>query len=106
MLKELKQMAEENQALAGQWKVATIATMATSKMTLEGTAPSSQDDTEDTKSPADQDTGSAPVVMIRNVLKRAGGGGTRLSYHGIDGLLGLGLFSRSEAINLLEMYVS
>ncbi|RDW91911.1 hypothetical protein BP5796_01305 [Coleophoma crateriformis] len=69
-------------------------------------ASASQHDAENTDSPADQDTESAPVVMIRNVLRKGKGGFKRLQNQGIDGLLDLGLFSAHTAYELLDLFLA
>ncbi|RDW79519.1 hypothetical protein BP6252_04157 [Coleophoma cylindrospora] len=69
-------------------------------------ASASQHDAENTDSPADQDTESAPVVMIRNVLRKGKGGFKRLQSQGIDGLLDLGLFSAHTAYELLDLFLA
>jgi len=73
--------------------------------TPNGISPVNPDSMESTKSPADQDTENAPVILIRNVLRKAHGGPTRLSYYGIQGLLNLGLVPRSNIHELLNLYV-
>ena len=64
----------------------------------------SEDEDQDvTKSPADQNTESAPVVIIRNTLRKAHGGYERLTNHGVQGLVACGFFSYSIVVDLLNL---
>lgn len=64
----------------------------------------SEDDDQDiTKSPADQNTESAPVVIIRNTLRKAHGGYERLTNHGVQSLVACGFFSYAIVVDLLNL---
>ena len=64
---------------------------------------SEDDDQDTTRSPADQNTESAPVVIIRNTLRKAHGGYERLTNHGVQGLVACGFFSYAVVIDLLNL---
>jgi len=66
-------------------------------------SPSPEQDQQVTQSPADNNTETAPVVMIRNIFRRAHGGSERLKNHGIQELVALGPFSHSVVIDLMDM---
>lgn len=63
-----------------------------------------EDDQDIIKSPADHNTESAPVVIIRNTIRKAHGGYERLTNHGVQGLVACGFFSYTIVVDLLNLY--
>ncbi|KAG9244746.1 hypothetical protein BJ878DRAFT_459683 [Calycina marina] len=97
LLKDIKRIVEGGQN-----------SKATHKPRFETNSASSvqNDDQGSTKSPADQNTENAPVVVIRNTLRRAHGGHERLTDYGIIGFVACGFFSYEVVLDFLNIFLS